>query len=241
MKSLIKRLACKYTPESLKFLYVEEFRRKTHYKFLNQSFSQEGEDMILRKIFSGKEKGFFVDVGAHHPFRFSNTYFFYKKGWRGINIDPLPESMKLFNKCRPEDINLELGVSNEPGELDYYMYKKPEFNTFSQVGVAYAKAKWNETEIATKKIKTDRLANILNKYNENSRQIDFLTIDVEGLDFEVLISNDWKKFKPRYILVEDRNLSLIDPLKNETSSFLHHQGYSLFAKTVNTCFFKLEI
>ena len=66
------------------------------------SYSQEGEDLVLRKIFKKQDKGFYVDVGAHHPKRFSNTFLLYKKGWNGINIDATPGSMKLFNKFRSE-------------------------------------------------------------------------------------------------------------------------------------------
>ena len=78
-----------------------------------RSWSQEGEDMILHRIFGGKKSGFYVDVGAHHPKRFSNTYFFYCHGWRGINIDAMPGRMKLFNQWRPKDINLEMGVAEK--------------------------------------------------------------------------------------------------------------------------------
>jgi hypothetical protein len=67
-----------------------------------KSYSQEGEDMILQRIFENQPCGFYVDVGAHHPKRFSNTYFFYKKGWRGINIEAMVGSRQLFNKMRPE-------------------------------------------------------------------------------------------------------------------------------------------
>ena len=66
---------------------------KTLWPFGSLCYSQEGEDMILGKIFSGQKHGFYVDVGAHHPLRFSNTYLFYLKGWRGINIDAMPGSM----------------------------------------------------------------------------------------------------------------------------------------------------
>ena len=66
-------------------------------KFINRhyqkSYAQEGEDLILYRMIYGKiDKGFYVDVGAHHPKRFSNTYFFYRKGWRGINVEPMPGS-----------------------------------------------------------------------------------------------------------------------------------------------------
>ena len=77
-----------------------------------KSYSQEGEDIILARIFGKQQNGFYVDVGAHHPYRFSNTYFFYKRGWKGINIDAMPGSMKIFNKYRPRDKNIEAGISD---------------------------------------------------------------------------------------------------------------------------------
>jgi hypothetical protein len=64
--------------------------------YLNQSYSQEGEDMVLYRTFETVKEGFYVDVGAHHPDRFSNTYKFYKQGWRGINIDAMPGGMDPF-------------------------------------------------------------------------------------------------------------------------------------------------
>jgi hypothetical protein len=66
-----------------------------------KSYSQEGEDMILRRIFEGQEKGFYVDVGAHHPRRFSNTYYFYKLGWAGVNLEPNPDALIAFKADRP--------------------------------------------------------------------------------------------------------------------------------------------
>ena len=100
--------------------------------WINYSYSQEGEDMVLQRIFAQKEYGFYIDVGAHHPKRFSNTYLFYKKGWRGINIDALPGSMDLFNKVRPNDINLEVGIGYKEEELNYYMFNESALNSFSK-------------------------------------------------------------------------------------------------------------
>ena len=71
---------------------IGEFRDRHIAGFSVRSYSQEGEDMILRRIFGDKRLGFYVDVGAHDPRRFSNTYYFYKRGWRGINIEPRPGS-----------------------------------------------------------------------------------------------------------------------------------------------------
>src|SRR5437868_6288327 len=81
------------------------------------SYSQDGEDLVLSRFLSSENKGFYVDVGAHHPTRFSNTYFFYKKGWRGINIDAMPGSMIAFDKMRPRDTNVEAAISDNDSEI----------------------------------------------------------------------------------------------------------------------------
>src|SRR5690348_6806843 len=78
-----------------------------------ESYSQQGEDLILRILFSHVDRGFFVDVGAFEPRQFSNTYFFYRRGWRGINIDATPGTVSAFNKLRPRDINVEAAVARE--------------------------------------------------------------------------------------------------------------------------------
>ncbi|MCA1632167.1 MAG: hypothetical protein LC802_00260 [Acidobacteria bacterium] len=97
------------------------------------SFSSAGEDMILRHIIgSDKQDGFYVDVGAYHPTLFSNTYFFYLYGWRGINVEARPGSRKLFDKVRPRDINLELGISSGRGELTYYFIGEDSTMTASR-------------------------------------------------------------------------------------------------------------
>src|SRR5882762_9035683 len=90
--------------------------------YATKSYSQEGEDMILQRIFAGKERGFYVDVGAHHPRRFSNTYFFYRKGWSGINIEPSPEAVRAFQSDRKRDTNLQCGISDRAGNLTYYSF-----------------------------------------------------------------------------------------------------------------------
>ena len=107
MKETIKALL----PENSLFIYrkiKEKYFPKQIYK--NLSYSQNGEDRILHRIFENQKSGFYVDIGAHHPFRFSNTFLFYKMGWKGINVDAMPKSMEIFKRFRPRDINLELAV-----------------------------------------------------------------------------------------------------------------------------------
>lgn len=206
-------------------------------KFLNDSFAQEGEDMVLDRIFGQKINGFYVDVGALHPVRFSNTYKFYKKGWRGINIDALPGSMVLFDKLRPLDINLEVPVSDRAEVLPFYVFNDHALNTFSKevADERSRKAEYHVKEIIN--IKTQPLSAILAQHLPVNQNIDFLTIDAEGFDFQILQSNNWLKYKPSVVLIES-DLSYSELLTSDINAYMESKGFSLYAKTVKTCFFK---
>ena len=203
-----------------------------------KSYSQEGEDIILRRILGEKKTvGFYVDVGAHHPKRFSNTYHFYKKGWRGINIDAMPGSMKLFRKIRSRDINLEIAISNKKQTLIYYCFNDPALNGFSKT-LSIERNKKKEYKIIDEiKIKTLTLAEVLDDYLPSDTTIDFLSVDVEGLDFQVLTSNDWTKYRPNVVLVEDLYLFFDNPDNSKIYKLLIGKGYHLVAKTMNTVFY----
>src|SRR3954469_14517353 len=96
------------------------------------NYAQEGEDQLLLRLVDGRESGFYVDVGAHDPRRFSNTCVFYNKGWRGINIDPNPQVIRKFDCERPGDINLCCGISDSKGEMKYFEISDPALNTFDE-------------------------------------------------------------------------------------------------------------
>lgn len=202
------------------------------------SYSQEGEDMVLSRIFSDKSKGFYVDVGAHHPMRFSNTYSFYKRGWQGINIEPNPDSISMFKRYRPRDINLNCGIAWNKGNLEYYMFDEPALNTFDGDVLKSRISNTSYTHAKTIHIDVMPLADVLKQYIPDDLEIDFLSIDVEGLDLEVIKSNDWKKYRPSWVLVEQLNLKDIENLDFEIHHYMKSIGYTLFAKTFNTLFYK---
>ncbi len=237
----IKEKIKKVTPGFVKNLYrrLDDFVKwDSHFQ---KSWSQEGEDMVLSRFFEdSKNIGFFVDIGAHHPCKYSNTYKFYRKGWRGINIDAAPGSMKLFNKKRPLDINLEIAISEKEENLTYYMFNMPALNTFSQEEAEKKNGKNNYQVIDKKKIRTERLETIFDKYLKFNQKIDFLTIDVEGFDFQVLKSNNWSKYIPEYILVEDLESNVEQTLSSDLYKFLVSKGYMLIARTYNTLFFRVK-
>lgn len=199
------------------------------------AYAQEGEDLILEKIFYNRAQGFYVDVGAHHPVRYSNTYLFYQKGWRGINLDPVPGMKYVFDELRPGDVNLELAVSDEKGQVEYFIFEESALNTCSsQLSDYYVKEKGAKL-LRTEVITFVRLSDILNEYAH--QQIEFLSIDTEGYELAVLNSNDWDKFRPLYILVELLREDILGEV-TQVLGFLQDKGYSLFANTRSTGFFK---
>ncbi len=198
-----------------------------------KSFANDGEDLILKRIFGKQESGFYVDVGAHHPKQFSNTYAFYQKGWRGINIDAMPGSMELFNKLRPRDINIEKAVADKKERLTYYMFNVPALNSFSKELSLERNGVGNYRIISEQKIETSTLEEILDTYLPNGQAIDFLAIDVEGLDYKVLRSNNWGKYRPKVIVIEAGQLTCEEALADEISNCLKAKGYYLIAKTLD--------
>lgn len=205
--------------------------------YSHPSYSQEGEDMILRRFVGDGSIGFYIDIGAHHPYRFSNTYFLYHKGWRGINIDPLPGAMELFKICRPRDINLTLGIAATDGALNYFMFNEPALNTFDK-NLAKSRESHQYKIIDNQVIPVTRLETILENHQHQFRSIDLLTVDVEGLDLEVLQSNNWSKFRPRLVVVESlQSSSVIDVMKSEIYKLLIDKEYALVAKSFYSCIF----
>lgn len=202
------------------------------------SYSQEGEDLLLSRLLDEMniKRGFFVDIGAHHPTRFSNTYYFYRRGWVGLNVDPLPGTKKLFNRMRPKDTTLECGVGLKDGELKYFSFNEPALNTFSE-----EEAKKKEGDFYKITSITDvpvfTLKRILDENLPEGREIDFLTIDAEGLDHEIVVSNDWSRYRPKIILIELLRTGVEEMAGNPTFQLLAQKGYCLIAKTMNTSFF----
>ena len=203
-----------------------------------KSYSQEGEDMILRRLFEGKSNGFYVDVGAHHPRRFSNTFYFYRRGWRGINIEPNPDAMAAFRSARSRDTNLQLGIGETEGVLTYYCFEEPALNTFDS-SVAHKRQTEHDRPLAkTQEIPVRRLSAVLEAHVPTEQTIDFLSIDVEGFDLSVLRSNDWKRFRPHCVLVESLDKTLEEIVTGDVCVFMKERGYVVFAKTFNTLFFR---
>ncbi|MFN2494204.1 MAG: FkbM family methyltransferase [Pyrinomonadaceae bacterium] len=201
------------------------------------TFASNGEDSILNYLFAFKSDGFFVDVGAFHPIVASNTYLFYLKGWRGISIDARPGSMSAFRKVRSQDTNLELAISNTSEELSYYLVDDGQspMNSFSKEFIQYLHIEGAVTgEI---KIPTTPLARVLSEHVPPKRAIDFFTIDVEGMEVRVLRSNDWRKFRPKVVMVESFDGLSSALLESDLVTTLANEDYRPIVKTTNEIVF----
>jgi len=214
--------------------------------YANPAYSQEGEDRILFSLFSliNKKNGFYVDVGAHHPFRFSNTFLLYRHGWSGINIDANMDAIALFRKWRPRDINVFIGVGEIPEKLKFYVFNEPALNTFDP-NLAHRVSNNSTYKIVEERfIDVMPLSQILDAHLPRNQAIDLLSIDVEGKDFDVLKSNNWVSYTPYCVLVEyhggfkrKEGFFFDEVLESDITRFLHLKGYRVFAKTLNTIFY----
>jgi FkbM family methyltransferase len=207
------------------------------YGWARCSYSQEGEDIALDRLLEGRRNGFYVDVGCHHPFRFSNSYYFYSRGWRGICVDALPGTQRLFRRWRRRDIVVESGIASQRGELTYYMFDEPALNTFD---AALAQERLECTRyklIRSVQVPTDTLAAILAAHCPVDQQIDFLSVDVEGLDLQVLESNDWDHYRPRTVIAECLDSALVQIGADPVARYLTERGYAPYAKTGNSVIF----
>lgn len=234
LKEIVKKLISLIPFEIIEVYLMSRFR------YSPLSFSQHGEDIILKDLFPGKKNGFYVDVGAHHPTIFSNTYLLYRMGWKGINIDSAPGCMESFKRTRPRDINLEIAVAAKNQMMEYFVFDKSALNTLSPQRAQHLE-KMGHMVKNTMKIHTSPLREILRTNIPPNGHIDFMTIDVEKLDLEVLQSNDWNAFRPDVVAVEDGDFDIENIYKSEIFRFMKEKGYRLKAALMKTVFFDNRI
>jgi FkbM family methyltransferase len=205
--------------------------------FARTSYSQYGEDLLIEDILRDqsrlKNKGFYIDIGAYHPYKYSNTHKFYLKGWRGINIEPTPNKIKLFDMFRPEDININVGISSDQSTKDFYIYNEHAFNTLDFNLVQKRIKKDNLHYSHKEQLIFHSLQHIIDTYVQ-TQEIDLLNIDVEGHEMDVLNSYDWNN-KPYLIAIEIFNIE-----KSPVKLFLESKNYRLVAKSLATGIFLLE-
>jgi hypothetical protein len=163
-------------------------------------FSQTGEDQLISKYLP-EAKGSYVDIGAGLPIRGSNTYFLYKRGWRGIVVDPISINIKLSKLFRPFDSRLQTCVGIKNGEVDFFEFIPYGYSTID----ASVAAKLVESKIARLRSRNIMSVSPASDFMPQMKPSDptLLSIDIEGADYDALCSINWERTKPRVICIEE--------------------------------------
>jgi len=200
----------------------------------NKSYSQCGEDLIIQYIFHlrGIENPSYIDIGANDPFYLNNTALLYSKGSRGINIEANPALIGSFIKQRPEDININVGIGSENTTLDFFVINDPTLSSFSKEESEKFTVTGKYKIVNTIKISLTTIQEILDKHFAGKFP-DFLTLDAEGMDYEILKTIDFKNNSPKVICVEAAEYSPIGAgeRRNELIDFLVKNSYYEYANT----------
>ncbi|WKA29698.1 FkbM family methyltransferase [Bradyrhizobium roseum] len=186
------------------------------------SYSQNLEDYHLSLAFTGQAAGTYIDVGAGHPVADNVSFWFYERGWRGIVVEPQPELAALYQRLRPRDVAVRSLVGRHCGEMDFHVVERLHGLSTTVEGLAQ-KAKDLGADYQTVRTPVTTLAKLCEKHDLGA--IDFLKIDVEGAEGDVLFGGDWQRFRPKVIVAE-----AVTPLASEQGwqdwePFLLAQGY----------------
>lgn len=215
-----------------------KFNLKKQYK---TSYSQCGEDIIIRYIFQhiGIKKPTYLDIGAHHPFIISNTALLYKNGSTGVCVEPDSTLFKIIKKYRKKDIclNIGVGLDTKKKDADFYVMSAKVLNTFSkEEAERFVKDEGQKIE-SIQKIPTISINQII---SENFKdKPNFISIDIEGWDFEVLKCFDFEKYRPEVFCIETLTFTQYTNERkiNSIIEFMKEKNYFVYADTyLNTIF-----
>ena len=225
--------------KTLKDIFNYRNKKKHFTAFEKISYSQSGEDIIVEYLFKLRniEKPVYLDIGAYHPIASNNTYKFYLKGSRGVNIDADPASLENFTLLRPADINLNVGIGPNEGSFNFYIMEDPALNTFS-LDEKENLEKLGKLLKDTKEIEVLSVNYILNKYF-TTKTPDFISIDAEGMDFEIIKALDFSKYVPKVLCIETINYTPDGTgiKRLDLCHFIETAGYFEYANTnINSIF-----
>lgn len=226
-----------YGPKKFLEYSLGETKKIIFYRLLRGSYSQNREDLVIDKLLGDIKRGFYVDIGAYDPYRFSNTYRFYKKGWNGINIEPDSNNYLKFVKKRSRDINLNIGIGLKEGKFLFYKFFPDTLSTFYEKNAN--KYKKEGFKLVNKiKLPVKKLSYVFSKYCAN-QEISFMSIDIEGNEIEILKSNNWNKYRPKIICAESYSSSKSKQAKERSKleRFMESKNYKLaYSNNVNVIY-----
>jgi FkbM family methyltransferase len=164
------------------------------------SYSQRFEDINLLRALGDAASGFYIDIGAGHPVYDNVSFAFYLKGWSGIAVEPNARLHALGKSIRPRDLNLQMLVGATKGDTDFHLVD--DYHGFSTTIASHAKSAQSDFGKGSQALKMPMttLADLCAQQVKGP--IDFLKIDVEGAEADVIAGGDWQKYRPKIVLAE---------------------------------------
>jgi FkbM family methyltransferase len=202
----------------------------------------EAEDVLISLLLKAGESAAgrrYIDIGAHHPRRYSTTFLLYRLGWTGLLVEPNPSLARDLRRGRPRDVIEQCAVSNSSGTAIFYVYDNPCYSTLSAEHAARLK---NEQGMhARQEIVTSvrPLRELLDAHSDMFRRAELLKVDAEAHDIEVLRSNDWSRFRPRFVMAEMLGEVAQTAPRAEVAVFLRERGYQLRSFLYHSAIFEL--
>ena len=191
-------------------------------QYPRRTYSQFGEDAILRSILPAG-KGTYIDIGSGHPVAGSNTYALYEMGWQGVLVDPIAANIEMSERLRPRDLSIQAVCAGEQMEdIEFFEFDVYEYSTTSRDRVNEL-ARMGHSVKRHYRVSTCTLGELVREMHFEGTTV--LSIDVEGGEFEVLQGNDWTKFHPAIIIIEEWDPPLLRP--TEISEYLRAHDYRL--------------
>lgn len=210
-----------------------EQRKSTLYNDLEvglTSHTIDGTDIILAEILRDVNKGFYIDIGANHPIKHSNTYYLYKLGWKGIVIDGNDVFKDIFKEIRPNDQFITALISSTVKEINFKIFPDDTMSSANPEQIAIYEKRFQKSEIISINGKTTTLSNI-RKEQFIDTEVHLLSVDIEGEDLNCLIGSNFENWKPGVVVIEIKHLSLHNIKTSDIVNFLTGHGYSLISKT----------
>ena len=221
------------------YLYYNLYIR--HKSYLKRAqYSQWGEDQFINQFFKDKIDGIYLDIGCFHPVMYNNTCLLHRKGWQGINIDINPTSIDLFNILRPKDTNLCTTI-NEIKETFEIYYDDP-FSPVNTLDKQFYENLENKNNKNTKKlfVESKSMQEILN-ISKIDKSIDFINLDVEGMDYKILKNINLNQLKPKLVSIETHN---VDGLKSKDCEsivkLMKESSFSIYKRVGPTTLFNFS-
>jgi FkbM family methyltransferase len=194
------------------------------------SYSQFGEDITAQNLLRNVGSGFYVDIGAHHPLRHSNTAMLHMKGWQGVTVEPMLQGFRAFQRFRPHAINVRAAIHNEKDSVTLYKFRGGLANTVMKERAEDMRE--SKEVVGEEVVPALNLNGVFERHVPEGVRVNYLTVDIEGYDTEAILAFDLDKYRPDVVCIEIHRPDMLALGEHAAVKHLSGHGYQLYAINV---------